>query len=182
MTGQRGFTLIEILVAISLLALLGVLGYRGLDATTRTAGRLTEQAGRWQEIDLALARLGSDVRQAVSLAGHDNGWHQQHRPPELTLNSIGDGGAALRRTTYRWRDGQLELQTWPAIDASAPGRSHLLLSGVSALELASLDRDQRWLDSWPPASRHGLPRALRVRLTLAEGGMIERIFDVAAAD
>ncbi len=181
MRAQQGFTLIEIVVAVSLLALLGVLGYRGLEATTRQAARLGEQAARWQEIDLVLARIAGDVRQAVVLPGID-GWRQTRQPAQLSLNSIADDGAALRRSTYRWQGQQLELLAWPAFDAAAPGPARRLLDGVASLELASLDAGNQWREAWPPTAGAGLPRALRLRLTLAEGGVIERIFDVAAAD
>lgn len=178
----RGFTLIEILVAISLLAMLGVLGYRGLEATTRSAQHIEDNAGRWQEIALALRRLGNDVHQALLVPLQPgSGWHQPAGGSELTFNSAGDEGARLRRLTYRLHEGRLELLVWPDINADKATRSYTLLNDVSAFELASLDHSNRWLASWPPAHDDLLPRALRLRITLKEGRSIERIFDVAAA-
>lgn len=185
MRRQRGFTLIEIVVAVSLLALLGVLGYRGLDAVRRTAAALEADTARWQEIALAVERLGNDVRQAVAVPGRDA---DDHPTPawstvgcELTLTrSAAD--APLQRVGYRWRDGGLDLLTWPAHDASAPGRAYRLLDAIPGCELAVLDRSNRWRSTWPAGDGAALPRALRVTLHLAEGGIVERIFDVAAAD
>lgn len=180
---QRGFTLIEILVAVSLLAVLGVLGYRGLEAATSTAGHLTDTAGRWQDIDLALARLGSDVRQATPARERGvTNWQQPPDKAELTLNSAAHGGSSERRITYRWSRAGLELLLWPGVDGPPPTSGHLLLVGITGLEFAALDQEARWHADWPPAGQQGLPRALRVRLSLSEGGMIERIFDVAAAE
>lgn len=184
---QRGFTLIEILVAVSLLAVLGVLGYRGVAAATANAAHLTGNAGRWQDIALALARVGDDSRQAIAVAGRDeNGhelpaWQLGGRPAQLTLTRAVAGGEP-RRLAYRCQEGGLELLLWASPEAPAANRRHRLLDGVTDCELAVLDDERRWLGEWPPRGDRALPRALRLRLTLAEGGSIERIFDVAAAE
>ncbi|PKO87676.1 MAG: hypothetical protein CVU18_09970 [Betaproteobacteria bacterium HGW-Betaproteobacteria-12] len=182
-----GFTLIEILVAMSLLAVIGVLGYRGLDSVRQTAERVQEKAMRWQEIALVVDRLGSDVRQALAVPGRwpdgspAPAW-QTPAPAELVLSRATADDGDLQRLAYRALGDRLELLTWPAFDASAPTRQHVLLAGLAGVEFAYLDREQRWLADWPSAEARRLPRALRLRLHLAEGGVIERIFDVAAAD
>lgn len=187
MRPASGFTLIEILVAMSLLAVIGVLGYRGLDSVHRTAERVHGTAARWQAIALVVDRLGSDVRQALAVPGRQPdgrptpAW-QTPAPGELVLTRAPADDGDLQRLAYRWQDDRLELLTWPAFDAPAANQRHVLLSGVGAVEFAYLDRDQRWLAAWPVGEARRLPRALRLRLLLAEGGTIERIYDVAAAD
>lgn len=184
---QRGFTLIEILVAVSLLAVLGVLGYRGVAAATANAAHLASAAERWQDIALALARVGDDSRQAIAVAGRAAdgrelpAWQLGGRPAQLTLTRAVAGGE-LRRLAYRCQTGGLELLLWPAYDAPAAGHRHRLLEGVAGCELTVLDDARRWHAAWPATGGRALPRALRLRLTLAEGGTIERIFDVAAAE
>lgn len=182
-----GFTLIEILVAMSLLAVIGVLGYRGLDSVQQTAERVQDTAQRWQEITLVVDRLGNDVRQALAVPGRRAdgspapAW-QTPAPAELVLTRATADDGDLQRLTYRSQDDRLVLLTWPAIDAAAPSRQHVLIRGLAGVEFAYLDREQRWLADWPATEVRQLPRALRLRLHLAEGGVIERIFDVAAAD
>lgn len=65
MTGRRsdGFTLVELLVAITVLAIVAVLGWRGLDSIVRSRVQLTEQMEHARGIQLAFAQMQSDLEQ-----------------------------------------------------------------------------------------------------------------------
>ena len=60
-----GFSLIEVLVAVTLLAVVGVLGYRGLDQVRLASARLGQHADEWQTLAAAFERFGNDLRQAL---------------------------------------------------------------------------------------------------------------------
>ena len=47
-TRDRGFTLLEVLIALAIVATLAVLGYRALAAMTQSESRLAAEAGRWR--------------------------------------------------------------------------------------------------------------------------------------
>jgi general secretion pathway protein J len=57
---RRGFTLVELLVAISILAIVAVLGWRGLDGIVRARAALTEQMETTRGMQLAFAQMQSD--------------------------------------------------------------------------------------------------------------------------
>jgi general secretion pathway protein J len=57
---RRGFTLVELLVAISILAIVAVLGWRGLDSIMRARTTLTTQMETTRGMQLAFAQLQSD--------------------------------------------------------------------------------------------------------------------------
>jgi general secretion pathway protein J len=57
---RRGFTLVELLVAISILAIVAVLGWRGLDGIVRARSSLTAQMETTRGMQLAFAQLQSD--------------------------------------------------------------------------------------------------------------------------
>jgi general secretion pathway protein J len=57
----RGFTLVELLVAISILAIVAVLGWRGLDGIVRARVALTEQMETTRGMQLAFAQMQSDT-------------------------------------------------------------------------------------------------------------------------
>jgi general secretion pathway protein J len=56
----RGFTLVELLVAISILAIVAVLGWRGLDGIVRARMSLTQQMETTRGMQLAFAQMQSD--------------------------------------------------------------------------------------------------------------------------
>ena len=56
----RGFTLVELLVAISILAIVAVLGWRGLDGIVRARVALTQQMETTRGMQLAFAQMQSD--------------------------------------------------------------------------------------------------------------------------
>jgi len=57
---QGGFTLVELLVAISILAIVAVLGWRGLDSIVRARTTLTTQMETTRGMQLAFAQMQSD--------------------------------------------------------------------------------------------------------------------------
>jgi len=57
---QGGFTLVELLVAISILAIVAVLGWRGLDGIIRARVALTNQMETTRGMQLAFAQMQSD--------------------------------------------------------------------------------------------------------------------------
>jgi len=62
---RRGFTLLEVLIAIAIVAVIALLGYRSLAALSDAETRLAAEAIRWRTLDLFFARLEADMRQAV---------------------------------------------------------------------------------------------------------------------
>jgi general secretion pathway protein J len=198
--GQRGFTLLELLVATAVLALLGALSFRGLDSILEAEARVQAESRRWSDLSLFLAQLGEDMSMAVERAGRDGagrsspalllrdatrGREDADEPPlALTRLGLGEGAAAQsapRRIGYRLRDGRLEYLVWPALDAAPVNEPAVyeILDGISELHWQALDVDGRWVPEWPGTrSPHALPRAVVLRMVLAEGGEVSRILPV----
>lgn len=188
-----GFTLVEILVALGLLALIAVLAYRGVASLVDGETRLAAEARRWRTLDAVLARMEADVRQALPrsvraggtvepawLAGMESNGASafafSRAGPEFDV----EPGMAGQRIGYRLRDGVLQVLYWPALDRARGGdtdaQAWSLIDGVAGLRVDHLDARGRWVANWPQEGEAALPRAVRVHLTLASGEAIERWF------
>jgi general secretion pathway protein J len=64
---QQGFTLVELLIAVSVMALMAVLSWRGLDGMTQATTRLHQRADEVQSLQAGLAQWGADLDAMVTL-------------------------------------------------------------------------------------------------------------------
>lgn len=192
---QRGFTLVELLVALVVLALLSVAGYRSLDAVLQTRERVAGETRKWQHLTFFFARLEQDIAQAVRRGVRDS--TGLTRPEwighsvvvgeddaELTFTRAGivDQGAAMtapQRIAYRLEQGNIVLLRWQALDQPERARPvrYPLLEGVREFKCRYLDASGNWLTQWPSADRtEGLPQAVEVSLAMSSGDKLTRIF------
>jgi general secretion pathway protein J len=186
---RTGFTLLEVLIAIAIVALISVLGYRAIAALSDSETKLAAEATRWRTLDLFFARLEGDLRQAMPRSARlseareaawagatdamGNGMLAFSRAgPEFTLEAASAG----QRLAYRFREGSVEVLYWAGYDRprGLDPTAYPLLDGVTAFQLAYLTRDGTWIDTWPRTGETELPRAVKVDLTLASGEAIER--------
>jgi general secretion pathway protein J len=184
-----GFTLIEVLIATAIVALLALLGYRAVAALSDSEDKLSAEATRWRTLDLFFARLEGDLRQAIPRPARSGGTREaawaaaadaagngvlefSRAGPEFTL----EPSSAGVRLEYRFRDGNVEVLYWASYDRppGAEPAAYPLVSGVASFRLAYLAKDGTWLDLWPRAGEADLPRAVKVDLSLTSGETIER--------
>jgi len=188
----RGFTLVEALVALVVLAIVAVLAYRGTAALTSGEAQLAAESARWRTLDAVFTRLEADLRQALPRPARNGArleaaWSTQpadaagntalvfsRAGPEFAL----EPGAAGQRIGYRVRDGALEVLFWPQLDNlgdRAPA-AYALVDHVASFRVQALADDGRWSERWPARSEDRLPRAVRVELILDDGLVLARLF------
>jgi general secretion pathway protein J len=106
----KGFTLVELLVAISILAIVAVLGWRGLDGIIRSRGALTAQMEQTRGMQLAFAQLQNDCENlATSTLLHGRAYLQaeNNRITMVRLVLAENEPSRLEVVAYRVRDGVL---------------------------------------------------------------------------
>ena len=107
---SRGFTLVELLVAITILAIVAVLGWRGLDAIVRERVGLTQDLEQARGIQLAFAQMQSDCSRVVQPSDVGGRTTLAADSENLTLvrTVFADNQPTqLQVVAYRVRDGRL---------------------------------------------------------------------------
>jgi general secretion pathway protein J len=63
---QRGFSLIELLIALAVFATMAALAYGGLDSVARTRAELGRQQDAFRDLMRGVGLIERDLRQAIS--------------------------------------------------------------------------------------------------------------------
>lgn len=149
---RRGFTLVELLVAISILAIVAVLGWRGLDGIMRARGTLTDQMEVTRGMQLAFAQLQSDcehiadsdvlVQRPRLLIGTDRitlvrDVFVENQPAQLQVVAYRIiNGTVVRRETGATRDlAQLDALWQNAVTDADTGGAITLQGGVTGMQV-----------------------------------------------
>ena len=186
----RGFTLIELLTALLILSLLALMSYRGLGAVLDTRAHLRQETDKWRWVANFFARFEQDVQLAAprpvrTASGSAPAW--LGRPdtmpgPRLEVSRFAsaEGVDTPRRVAYALNEKQeIELWLWPGLDVAPdalPAR-YPVLSGVTKFEFQYLNADLARVGAWPTSPRDAaIPRAVRLRIVLASGEEIVRVF------
>ena len=180
-SAQHGLTLVELLVAISIMAFVAVLGWRGLDSITRARASLNQELEQTRGMQLAFAQMQTDCMNVMNAAELDGRAPVQIDPARITLIRRTQPEAqpgALQLVTYRLRDGLLTReesqptrdltrleQYAQLVQSTAPSVTQSqvrLQAGVQAMNLRVWADDGRgWripnnMDSNVPTSRAAL--------------------------
>lgn len=139
---QHGLTLIELLIAISVLAFVAVLGWRGLDAITRARVALNADLAQTRSLQLAFAQWQTDCANAV-----DAGTLDGRAPLLVDATRV----TIARRVQPEAQAGALQLVTWRLRD------------GVLTREESPPTRDLSQLDQAWQFAQMGGAQALRLQ-------------------
>lgn len=181
---QAGFTLIEVMVAIMLMAIVSLIAWRGLDSVTRADTHLQASTAQTEELLRTLHQLERDIALRVSI---------ELREPDLTNNDdgppAGPGAITVRSAdnqTFRldvirsaaaqqaglqrvrwWLKGQtLYRAAAPASDRyplPAPKEGVAVLDSISDLQVRVWEPDMGWRQL--SGNRIEDPQGLEIRLT-----------------
>jgi len=197
---HRGFTLIEVLVALAIFGVLTALAYMTLGQTLNNSEMLSERMNRLQSIQRTITYLSSELLQVAprpiradlgqrepalrssfasdfSLELTHNGWP----------NSAGVPRSTQQRTAYRIEEEELVRYHWNVLDRTVNNLpvATVLLDDIESLTFRFLQPDGQWSDQWPPASVGTssdstlLPRAVEIVLSLPREGELTRVVEVA---
>ncbi len=193
---QSGFTLVEVLIAWGIVAIILALAYQGISRAAGNRVSIEKRFDRFQEIQLAMRILSKDIAQLQPrpvrdllgqgqlpsiMTGESNGGI------ELTVgghrNPLNLARSEQQRVAYEIEEDKLFRSQWQVLDrtqGSLPIRRPLL-EGVNAISVRFMNRQLEWQDSWPPPdseSFRDIPKAVEITLELDDMGLIRRVIEV----
>ncbi len=188
----RGFTLVELLVAVAVLAVVAALAWGGLASVARTRALIEAEQLRLAALTRAFGRFEADLRAAIARPVRDGAGAEgpalrgepallevtRGLPPSL----IETGGADLARVAWSLQSGSLQRAAWMVLDrpAGIAPPSEALVPGTSRIEFRYLDAQGRWQSRWADSVR--LPLAVELRLGIEDLGELRRVVELPAAE
>ena len=192
LSGAAGFTLLEILVALFVFAVVGLISAQLLSRAVDSYGILEERGERLAQINRAMLILQRDVMQF------------RDRPPRLLNDDgevfslmIGEEGSLaltragwrnplkrrrseLQRVGYRLQDDRLVRAYWPVVDRQGDEEpvTQTILEGVDELEFFALDQAGVEHRFWPSLQESQPLTALILRIRMPPVGVVERIWEM----
>jgi general secretion pathway protein J len=193
---ERAFTLVELLVALAIFALVSAFAYRGLAVLLDSRAALDRDSRKWRDLALFVGRFERDVQAVLDRPAL--GPSGTPMSPVTSLLDLGGStarglaltraGATLyanelsapQRVGYRLAEGRVDRLSWPGLDAGprAQATATPVLEDVRALSFRFLDRGSEWRSEWALSANPGLPLAVEMALDLAGGERIVRIVDI----
>lgn len=193
---SAGFTLLELLIAIAIFALLGLATYRMLDSVMSADASTRNHEHQLRELTRAMAAFERDVLQVAVRPIRDGFGDPQpalhsdlgdSTALELTRagwrNPLGHPRAELQRVRWQLSGEKWQRRYWRVLDRAQDSHPQIqqALDGVQAMSLRYLDKEGQWLEDWPPVNAIGeerlsvLPRALELRLEHRRYGELRRL-------
>lgn len=200
--GFYGFTLLELLVAVAIFAVLSAMAYGGLSNVIDNSQRTELSMQRLQQIQLAMLKISRDFTQLSQRGIRD----EYGNPNNYILT--GEGGdifiefsrggrrnpaelqrSHLQRVAYKLEENTFSRLYWPHLDRTQEMQPYenVLLEDVEDASIRFLDDSNEWHNEWPPLSATGQPgdtsvalSAIEITLELHDWGELVRIFMVSS--
>lgn len=201
-SNARGFTLIEILVALVIFAIMGVLAAMSLQSMIRTHSMLKKSDASLTQLQIAMTLMRRDIIQVIDRPIIDS-------DGSIEAAFVGSGGnqivftrtglqnplnisaqSNMQRVGYTLEDDKLIRLTWDVLDQPprAEPEKQILFDRVQSLQWQFLTDKNQLVSSWPPAqgsnlkmqNQSSLPKAVFMVMHIKNEGVIQGVFPVPA--
>ena len=200
---QRGFTLIEVMIAIVIMAMIAVMTSQSFTAAIASSEATQEAIDRIAAVDRIWVLLETDMRNVIpAMPKVPRG---KPIPPvfidpseeyRLTLLRAGYANplrlprTEVVRVGYRFEDNAIWRDTWFNISESdeREARPQIILEGVEDLFIKALPNVPNrssvsggpWQDRWPVSGQlpQTLPAAIEITLITEDFGEVKRIYSI----
>ncbi|MDA0790177.1 MAG: type II secretion system minor pseudopilin GspJ [Proteobacteria bacterium] len=193
-----GFTLLEVLVAISIFAIIGLSAHQMLGSVIATQVKVRTTNEAFTEVVRALGVIERDVSQLVYRSIRDE--YGEPRPPmiiggdeqiamEFTRtgwnNPLGLPRSDLQRVLYRLNDDTLERVFWLVLDRAEDSEPVVqrLAHDVRDFRVQLIDPEDERVDLWPgfEDTSQFAPAGVEILLETGSMGTFTRIYSLVEA-
>lgn len=191
----RGFTLIELMVALFIYTILSMLLMSGLKSVINAQNGTEIKAEKLHVIQRGMLVLSRDLEQIINrpITNADG----TEEPgfigtiKSLTVTHLGSGDPSgqslksnMQRISYAYYDQALWRHVASALDQTVKVeiKKRPLFPGLSKMTFQYLDSEKHWQSVWPSGDNDAdqLPKAIKVSLTFKEWGTLSQIYVVNA--
>jgi general secretion pathway protein J len=165
---SRGFTLIEIVIAVAITGLMFVIGYAGINQALKDRDSLEAAQARLTALQRAMRVMSQDFAQVAPRPARDldGGGEIQPAITSSRTNNIlvtftrsgwsnpaGAQRSAQQRVRYVFENGTLVRENWLSVDPAlnAVPQRRVLLEKLTSATIRFMDPVSRtWREDWPP--------------------------------
>lgn len=200
MNKNQGFTLIEILIALTVFAIIASITSSTLYYAFNTRTRVNEQSQRLSTLQLAVSLLQQDVSQTVERAIRGNDLRLfpifvgRSQYMEFTRDgNVNPGGfeqrSTLKRVAYICQNGALKRRTWERLDSVNRNNyeDKLLIDNLDDCHFGFLNQNLEVFPEWradavnQDQNKESLPKAIQLNLKLHDSGELNLLFIIPGA-
>jgi len=189
---MAGFTLFEMVIAVSIFALMGVIGFSALGQMTRTGQAVGDANDRLSDLQFAMVYFSRDWTQ-VSPRKIRNQYGDEESniiidDDSITFtrsgwsNLLGHRRSTLQRVQYLVVDDQLVRRHWASLDQGIAEKPFqvVLLDDVESMEVEFQNSSGRANRDWPvtEGTNNDSPVLLAFRVNLPDIGEIRRLLEI----
>ncbi len=183
---QNGFTLVEVMLATAILAVVMTLVFTAFDQTSETSRHVGALSDRYREARIVLAKFSDELMSSYQgpdgtprLIGMDGIGANGQQADRIAYASMsrprteGMVGSFLHGLEYHIKGQQLIYTETPNLLAPGKSQSFQLIDGLAGFQLRYQDRASgEWVDGWNEEGA-GLPAAVEVTLLFPKDGKVD---------
>ena len=200
MACQRGFTLMEMLIAVTITAVIGLGVWQVLNGVINARDRVDEVADEFAALQRTMLLFERDMNQIINRPARDifgdvqPALTSRSEPSNLLFtrqgwrNPLGQRRSELQRVAWEYDGNALVRSYWPTLDQGQEDnrRRAQVLDGLKTFKLRFLDSNRQWHDNWPVQGPFAsttvdnetpaLPAGLELTIEHDRFGTLERLF------
>lgn len=188
MNAKKGFTLIEILIALTIFAIIASISATILYNTLNTREKVNRQADALAELQSALALMQRDFAQVIDRPVRDSAMHVfpafigLEQSVEFTKDgAVNFNGSSLERVAFLCHDGRLYRRRWAALDAPNHAKQfsdRIILTGLRHCAFSYLDASLHVLPQWQAQKEAPFPHAVKIDCTVEGMGKASLLYPI----